>query len=78
MNKKTKTVVVGGVKIGGGERVKIQSMTTTKTADVEKTTAQIHALENAGCEIVRVAIADENDARAVKDVVSKIHVPLVE
>ena len=75
--KMTKKVLVGGVEVGGGTSVKIQSMTTTKTADVEKTTAQIHALENAGCEIVRVAIADENDARAVKDVVSKIHVPLV-
>ncbi|MBE5752014.1 MAG: flavodoxin-dependent (E)-4-hydroxy-3-methylbut-2-enyl-diphosphate synthase [Clostridiales bacterium] len=75
--KMTKKVLVGGVEVGGGTSVKIQSMTTTKTADVEKTTAQIHALENAGCEIVRVAIADENDACAVKDVVSKIHVPLV-
>ena len=75
--KNTKQVSVGGVKIGGGERIKIQSMTTTKTADIEKTVAQIHALENAGCEIVRVAIADEADALAVKQVVSKIRLPLV-
>ena len=72
-----KQVLVGGVEIGGGARIKIQSMTTTKTADVEKTVAQIIALENAGCDIVRVAIADELDAVAVKTVRSKIHIPLV-
>ena len=75
--KKTKKVLVGGVEIGGGTSVKIQSMTTTKTADIEKTVAQIHALERAGCEIVRVAIADEQDALAVKQVVDKIRLPLV-
>ena len=64
--KKTKTINVGGVLIGGGESVKIQSMTTTKTADVEKTVAQIVALQEAGCELVRVAIADEADALALK------------
>ncbi len=75
--KRTKKICVGGILIGGGESVKIQSMTTTKTADVEKTVAQIRDLENAGCEIVRVAIADEKDALAVKEVVSKIKLPLV-
>ncbi len=73
----TKKILVGNVAIGGGERVKIQSMTTTKTADVESTVAQIIALENAGCEIVRVAIADEADAQAVKNVVTRIKIPLV-
>ena len=76
-NKTTKLVSVGGVLLGGGERVKIQSMTTTKTADVEKTVSQISALEGAGCEIVRVAVADEADALAVKAVKQQIHVPLV-
>ena len=75
--KKTKQVSVGGVKLGGGERVKIQSMTTTKTADIEKTVMQIRALEKAGCEIVRVAVSDEADALAIKQVVSKISLPLV-
>ena len=73
----TKRIYVGGVAIGGGARVKIQSMTTTKTADVESTVQQIVSLENAGCEIVRVAIADEADALAVKQVKDKIHIPLV-
>ena len=76
-NQTTKQVRVGGVLIGGGSGVKIQSMTTTKTSDVEKTVAQINALDVAGCEIVRVAVADEADALAVKDVVSKIRLPLV-
>ena len=74
---KTKKVFVKGVAIGGGASVKIQSMTTTKTSDVENTLAQIHALEQAGCEIVRVAVADEADALAIKDVVSQIRLPLV-
>ena len=73
----TKRIVIGNTVIGGGERVKIQSMATTKTSDVEKTLAQISALKDAGCEIVRVAIADEGDADAVKEIVSKIDIPLV-
>lgn len=77
MKKQTKLIAVGGVKLGGGERIKIQSMTTTKTSDVEKTVAQINALEKAGCEIVRVAVSDEADALAVREVVEKINLPLV-
>ena len=75
--KVTKRIVVGNVAMGGGERVKLQSMTTTKTSDVEKTVAQIDALYNAGCEIVRVAVSDEADAEAVKDVKARIRLPLV-
>lgn len=75
--KQTKQVSVRGVKIGGGASIKIQSMTTTKTSDVEKTLAQIAALQQAGCEIVRVAVSDEADALAVKSVVGKIKIPLV-
>ena len=73
----TRPVSVGGVIVGGGERVKIQSMTTTKTADVESTVKQILALEKAGCEIIRGAIADEADALAVKAVKERIHIPFV-
>lgn len=75
--KSTKLVNVGGVKLGGGERVKIQSMTTTKTSELEKTVAQINALDDAGCEIVRVAVLDEADALAIKAVKEKIRLPLV-
>ena len=73
----SKQVNVGGVCIGGGTSVKIQSMTTTKTADLEKTLAQISALEQAGCEIVRVAVADEQDAAAIRQIVERTKIPLV-
>lgn len=77
MANQTKTVRVGGVSVGGGAPIRIQSMTTTKTADLEKTVAQIHALEKAACEIIRVAVADEADALAIKSVKEKISIPLV-
>ncbi len=73
----TKKVLVGGVEIGGGTKVKIQSMTTTKTADIVSTVAQISALQDAGCEIVRVAVADEQDALALREVVAQTRLPLV-
>ena len=73
----TKQVNVGGCLIGGGSPIKIQSMTTTKTSDVESTIAQISALEKAGCDIVRVAVADEFDAVAIKKIKEKISLPLV-
>jgi (E)-4-hydroxy-3-methylbut-2-enyl-diphosphate synthase len=77
LRKQTKQINVGGVTVGGGAPVRIQSMTTTKTADVEKTLAQIAALKNAGCEIVRVAVADEEDAAAIKRVAAECGLPLV-
>lgn len=73
----TKQVTIGGVTIGGGAPVAVQSMTTTKTSDVEKTVAQIQALQNAGCEIIRVAVSDEADAIAIRAVKEKIRLPLV-
>ncbi len=73
----TRKVCVGGVEIGGGSAVKIQSMTTTKTSDVEGTVAQILELERAGCAIIRGAVADGADALAVKEIVGKIHIPFV-
>ena len=70
----SKQINVGGVTLGGGAPVRVQSMTTTHTADVEATSAQIARLAEAGCEIVRVAVRDEADARAVRAV--KDHSPL--
>ncbi len=75
--RQTKLVCVGGVPVGGDTAVKIQSMTTAKTSDVEATVAQILALEKAGCEIIRGAVADEADALAVKKVKESIHIPFV-
>ena len=77
MMRNSVTVTVGDVKIGGGERVKIQSMTTTKTSDLERTLSQISALKTAGCEIVRVAVLDETDALAIKTLVEKCGLPVV-
>ncbi len=77
MGNYTKRVNIGGVAIGGGERVRIQSMCTEKTENVEKVCAQIASLEEAGCEIVRVSVLDENDAFAIRKIKSAIHLPLV-
>ncbi|HVW88252.1 MAG TPA: flavodoxin-dependent (E)-4-hydroxy-3-methylbut-2-enyl-diphosphate synthase, partial [Gaiellaceae bacterium] len=60
-----RSVTVGNVQIGGGAPVVVQSMTTTKTHDVEATTAQVAALASAGCEIVRVAVPKTEDAEAL-------------
>ena len=68
---------MGSLSIGGGERIKIQSMTTSKTSDVDSTVAQILRLQNAGCDLVRVAILDEADARSLRSVKDKIQIPLV-
>ena len=62
----TRKIMVGNVQIGGQNKVIIQSMCNTKTKDVESTIAQILQLEEAGCEIVRVACLDIEDAKAIK------------
>ena len=72
-----KTVKVGDILIGGGAPVSIQSMCNTKTADVAGSIEQIRRLEEAGCEIIRVAILDKEDALAVKRIKEQIHIPLV-
>ena len=76
-NQNTKRLSIGGMIIGGGESIKIQSMTTTKTSDVEGTAQQIAALQHAGCDIVRVAIADEGDAQALRALKEKTRLPIV-
>lgn len=73
----TKRLMVGNVPVGGGAPVSIQSMCNTKTGDVEATVDQILRLEEAGCEIVRVAAPDLPAARAIGAVKSRIHIPLV-
>jgi len=75
--RKTRQVKVGGVKIGGGAPVSIQSMTNTVTGDVAATVSQVKKLERAGCEIVRVAVRDERDAAAVRRIKNRIKIPLV-
>ncbi|MDE6934023.1 MAG: flavodoxin-dependent (E)-4-hydroxy-3-methylbut-2-enyl-diphosphate synthase [Oscillospiraceae bacterium] len=73
----TKQILVGGVPVGGGAPVSIQSMCSTKTDDVPATVDQIHRLEAAGCEIVRVAVPDMAAAKAIGAIRSRIHIPLV-
>lgn len=77
MSKLTKKVSIGGVYVGGGESVKIQSMCTAKTSDTEKTIAQIRGLEQAGCEIIRVSVLDEDDALSIGKIRAGIKIPIV-
>lgn len=73
----SKQILVGGVPVGGGAPVSIQSMCSTKTDDVDATVEQILRLEEAGCEIIRVAVPDMAAAKAVGAIRSRIHIPLV-
>ena len=73
----TKQILVGGVPVGGGAPVTIQSMTNTRTDDVTATVAQIKRLQTAGCQIVRVAVPDMAAARAVGAIREQISIPLV-
>lgn len=75
--RKTKQVAVGKVRIGGGAPISVQSMTTTDTRDVRATVEQIHRLEQAGCEIVRVAVPDMEAAAALPTIKAQMTVPLI-
>ena len=74
---RTKTVNIGGLQVGGGAPVRIQSMTNTKTQDVAATVAQILRLEEAGCEIVRCTVPDAEAAAAIPEIKQQIHIPFV-
>lgn len=73
----TRKIKVGNVQIGGKDEVIIQSMTNTKTKDVNNTVKQILDLENAGCQIIRVACLDIEDAKSIKQIKQQIHIPIV-
>ncbi len=73
----TKQLSVGGVLVGGGAPVTIQSMCNTKTDNVQATVAQIQELEDAGCEIIRVAVPDHEAALAIEKIKACIRIPLV-
>ena len=73
----TKCVTIGNQKIGGNNPILIQSMCNTRTKNIEDTVKQITELENAGCDIVRVAVPDEESALAIKEIKKRIHIPLV-
>ncbi len=76
LREQTKEINIGGVKIGGSNPVAIQSMTNTKTEDVNATVAQILKLEAAGCEIIRCAVPTMEAAEALKEIKKQIHIPL--
>ena len=77
LREKTRQIKVGNVLIGGQEKVVIQSMCNTKTVDVDSTVKQILELEKVGCEIIRVACPTIEDAKAIKEIKKKIHIPIV-
>ena len=75
--RETNVLNIGGVLIGGGNEIAVQSMTNTDTRDVRATVKQIRRLEEAGCHIVRVAVPDMEAAEAIEAIIKEIHIPLV-
>ena len=75
--RQTRRVMVGNIPVGGGAPISVQTMTKTKTADVEATVAQIKRCEEAGVDIVRVTINDKHAAAAIAEIVSAVDVPIV-
>ena len=73
----TRIVKVGNLNLGGNNPILIQSMTNTKTKDVSRTVNQILDLEKLGCDIIRVAVLDKEDAYSISKIKSQIHIPLV-
>jgi len=74
---KTRVIKIGNIHIGGPNPIAIQSMAKTKTSDIEKTVKQIRGLKEAGCEIIRVAVKDIQDAKAIKQIKRQVNLPIV-
>ena len=77
LRRQTRKILLGNVEVGGNSPISVQSMTNTDTRDVDATVAQIHRLEDAGCEIVRVAVLDQKAAAAVRAIRDGISIPLI-
>lgn len=77
MSKKTKKIFIGDVPVGGGAPISIQSMTTKESKNIEAVVDEILILEKAGCDIVRLAVNNEEDAKALKAIKEKVNIPLV-
>ena len=75
--RKTKKIMVGNVAVGGDSNITVQSMTNTDTKDIESTVVQIKRLEDAGCHIIRSAITDLEDAKAITEIKKNIKIPFV-
>jgi (E)-4-hydroxy-3-methylbut-2-enyl-diphosphate synthase len=77
LRRHSRKIWVGNIAIGGDAAISVQSMTKTQTSDIDATVIQIKQLEQAGCEIVRVAVANERAARALASIKNQVHIPLV-
>ncbi len=77
LRRKTRQISIGPLKIGGDAPISIQSMTKTDTRDIRKTILQIRRLEQAGCEIVRVAVVDKEAACAIAEIKKRIQIPII-
>ena len=75
--KKTKKIKVGNVSVGGDSQISVQSMTNTLTTNVKETIKQIHSLEEAGADIVRVSCPDEDSSKALKEIIKHVSIPVV-
>jgi (E)-4-hydroxy-3-methylbut-2-enyl-diphosphate synthase len=75
--RKSRKVYVGGVPIGGDAPITVQTMTKTKTSDIEATVRQIKEAEEAGCDIIRVTVNDKEAAEAIKEIVRRSNIPIV-
>ncbi len=75
--KKTKKIKVGNISVGGNSEISVQSMTNTLTTNIKETVKQIHSLEEAGADIVRVSCPDEASTKALKDIVKEVRAPIV-
>ena len=75
--KETKEIKVGNILVGGKSQISVQSMTNTLTTNVKETIKQIHLLENAGADIVRVSCPDENSTKALKNIIKEVKAPIV-
>lgn len=77
IRRNSRSVMVGDVQVGGNAIIPVQSMTNTFTKDIKSTVNQIHQLQDVGCEIIRVAVADIEDAEAISEIKKQIHIPIV-
>ena len=76
--KKTKKIKVGNVSVGGNSQISVQSMTNTLTTDITATINQIHLLEEAGADLVRVSCPDEDSTKALKKITKEVKVPIID
>lgn len=75
--RKTREISVGGLKLGGSNPIRVQSMTTPKTEDVQAVVAQVKDLQTAGCEIVRITVNEQEAADALPEILRQVSLPVV-